>query len=35
VTSLSPAERHGWLEDIIYTVRETLRELRATPPLDN
>jgi len=29
VTSLSPAELHGWLEDIVYTARETLRELRA------
>lgn len=29
VTPLSRAELRGWLEDLIYTARETLRELDA------
>lgn len=29
ITSLSDAELQGWLEDLIYTARETLHELRA------
>lgn len=28
VSSLSRAELRGWLEDIIYTARETLREMQ-------
>ncbi len=27
VTNLSPADLRGWLEDLIYTARETLREM--------
>jgi hypothetical protein len=27
VTSLSPAEVRGWLQELIFTARETLREL--------
>ncbi len=27
VTNLSPAELRGWLEELIYTARETLREM--------
>ena len=26
-TTLSPAELRGWLEELIYTARETLREM--------
>ena len=29
VTPLSQAELRGWLEDLIYTARETLREMGA------
>lgn len=31
VSSLSPAELQGWLEDLIYTARETIAELQADP----
>jgi hypothetical protein len=27
VTTLSPAELRGWLQELIFTARETLREL--------
>ncbi len=27
VSTLSPAELKGWLEELIYTARETLREM--------
>ena len=27
VTTLSPEELRGWLEELIYTARETLREM--------
>ena len=30
-TTLSRAELRGWLEDIIYTARETLREIDGSP----
>ncbi len=33
VTSLSRAELQGWLEDIIYTARETLDELHTAAPM--
>lgn len=29
VTALTPTELRGWLEDLIYTARETLAELEA------
>jgi hypothetical protein len=29
VLALAPAEMVGWLEDIIYTARETIREIQA------
>ncbi len=29
ITPLSQAELRGWLEDLIYTARETLREMGA------
>jgi hypothetical protein len=30
VTSLSPTDMQGWLEELIYTARETLHEMRQT-----
>ena len=30
VSTLSPAELKGWLEELIYTARETLREMGET-----
>ena len=32
VTNLPPEEVIGWLQDIAYTVSETIRELQATTP---
>ena len=34
-TALSRAELCGWLEDIIYTARETLREIDGGTPCSN
>jgi hypothetical protein len=34
-TALSRAELRGWLEDIIYTARETLREMDGGTPCSN
>lgn len=31
VTDLSPEEVIGWLQDIAYTITETIRELQAEP----
>jgi hypothetical protein len=35
VTDLSPEEVIGWLQDIAYTIAETIRELRAEPAGDD
>jgi hypothetical protein len=34
-SALSRAELQGWLEDLIYTARETIQELQAASPIEN
>jgi hypothetical protein len=34
VTPLSRAELQGWLEELIYTARETLKEMRVSRPTE-
>jgi hypothetical protein len=34
ISPLSRAELQGWLEELIYTARETLKELRVTRPVE-
>jgi hypothetical protein len=33
ISALSRAELQGWLEELIYTARETIQELHAAPPI--
>lgn len=34
ISALSRAELQGWLEDLIYTARETIQELHATTAIE-